>query len=298
MAAPVVSAGRTRSSADPERRTPGAVAPRPPAPPRRAPLGPATSRRTVPAVTSGMSTASTTNGTGLPRVRASRPAYVAATGPPYAGSSRTQVTSREVGRSSPTTTTSAASATAARARSSRVRPSTSRAGLVGSVEALGAAAGEHDRVEDHAPVWQRGTLGVMQVTFVQEASTLDADENRERLAELTPEGSDLVVFPEAFARDFGDPGSDLSGAAEAVDGPFATEVERVAKERGTTVLAGMFERADDPRRPVNTLVLRGAAARRLPQDPPLRLLRLPRVRQHHRRAADTPWSSSPGSGSG
>ena len=99
----------------------------------------------------------------------------------------------------------------------------------------------------------------MQVTLVQKASTLDPAENRERLAELTPEGSDLVVFPEAFARDFGEPGADLSGAAEAVDGPFATEVERVAGERGTTVLAGMFERADDPTRPVNTLVLRGAA---------------------------------------
>ena len=99
----------------------------------------------------------------------------------------------------------------------------------------------------------------MQVTLVQEASTLDPAENRERLAELTPEGSDLVVFPEAFARDFGEPGSDLSGAAEAVDGPFATEVARVAAQRGTTVLAGMFERAEDPRRPVNTLVLRGAA---------------------------------------
>ena len=99
----------------------------------------------------------------------------------------------------------------------------------------------------------------MQVTLVQEASTLDPDDNRERLAELTPEGSDLVVFPEAFARDFGEPGSDLSAAAEPLDGPFATEVARVAAQRGTTVLAGMFETGDDPARPVNTLVLRGAA---------------------------------------
>jgi predicted amidohydrolase len=99
----------------------------------------------------------------------------------------------------------------------------------------------------------------MRVTLVQEASTLDPAENRDRLEGLTPEGSDLVVFPEAFARDFGEPGADLGAAAESVDGPFATEVERVAKERGTTVLAGMFEAADDPKRPVNTLVLRGAA---------------------------------------
>jgi predicted amidohydrolase len=98
----------------------------------------------------------------------------------------------------------------------------------------------------------------MQVTLVQEASTLDPADNRGRLAELTPEGSDLVVFPEAFARDFGEPGSDLSGAAEPLDGPFATEVARVAEERGTTILAGMFELGEDPARPVNTLVLRGA----------------------------------------
>ena len=99
----------------------------------------------------------------------------------------------------------------------------------------------------------------MQVTLVQEASTLDPAVNRARLAELTPEGSDLVVFPEAFARDFGEPGSDLSAAAEPLDGPFATEVAKVAAERGTTVLAGMFEQGDDPARPVNTLVLRGSA---------------------------------------
>ena len=98
----------------------------------------------------------------------------------------------------------------------------------------------------------------MRVTLVQAASTLDPAENRGRLEELTPEGSDLVVFPEAFARDFGEQGADLGDAAEDVDGPFAAEVERVAGERGTTLLAGMFERADDPRRPVNTLVLRGA----------------------------------------
>lgn len=97
------------------------------------------------------------------------------------------------------------------------------------------------------------------MTLVQEASTLDPAANRARLAELTPEGSDLVVFPEAFARDFGEPGSDLSAAAEPLDGPFATEAAKVAAERGTTVLAGMFEQGDDPARPVNTLVLRGAA---------------------------------------
>jgi predicted amidohydrolase len=98
----------------------------------------------------------------------------------------------------------------------------------------------------------------MQVVLVQEASSLDPEVNRGRLAELVPDGVDLVVLPEGFARDFGDPGSRLVPHAEALDGPFVTEVERVASARGTTVVAGMFEQAGE--RPFNTLVVRGAVA--------------------------------------
>ena len=65
------------------------------------------------------------------------------------------------------------------------------------------------------------------------------------------------MLPEAFARDFGEPGSDLAAAAEPLDGPFVTEVERVADERGTTVVAGLFERGDPT--PYNTVVVRGGA---------------------------------------
>jgi deaminated glutathione amidase len=98
----------------------------------------------------------------------------------------------------------------------------------------------------------------MQVVLVQEASSLDSTENRERLDSLVPDGADLVVLPEAFARDFGDAGSDVSAYAERLDGPFATEVERVAKTRGTTVVAGMFEESGDAARPpYNTVVVRG-----------------------------------------
>jgi len=101
----------------------------------------------------------------------------------------------------------------------------------------------------------------MQVVLVQEASSIDPVENRERLGSLVPDRADLVVLPEAFARDFGDPGSDVAPYAEPLDGPFVTEVERVAKERDTTVVAGMFERPDDPSdaTPYNTVVVRGAA---------------------------------------
>jgi predicted amidohydrolase len=100
------------------------------------------------------------------------------------------------------------------------------------------------------------------VSVVQEASTLDPAENRALLAERTPAGPGLVVFPEAFARDFGQAGSDVSGFAETEDGEFATELERVAKERGVTLLAGMFEvNEEDPDRPFNTLVMRGDGVR-------------------------------------
>jgi predicted amidohydrolase len=101
--------------------------------------------------------------------------------------------------------------------------------------------------------------GLLQVSLVQAASGLDPAGNRARLAELTPAGADLVVFPEAFARDFGDPGSDVSAEAESIGGPFASEVARVAAERRTTVVAGMFESSPDATRPFNTLVMRGAA---------------------------------------
>ena len=97
----------------------------------------------------------------------------------------------------------------------------------------------------------------LRVALVQHASGLEPEANRLLLDELAPEGVDLVVFPEAFARDFGDPGSDVSPYAEPTTGPFATEVARVAGERGASVVAGMFESSDDPARPWNTLVLRG-----------------------------------------
>ena len=101
-------------------------------------------------------------------------------------------------------------------------------------------------------------MSSLSVALVQHASGLEPDANRALVGELTPRGADLVVFPEAFARDFGEAGSDVSAYAEGLDGPFGTEVARVAAERRTTVIAGMFETSDDPERPFNTLVARGA----------------------------------------
>lgn len=100
--------------------------------------------------------------------------------------------------------------------------------------------------------WTRLRIGL-----VQQASGLEPEANRGLLDRLAPREADLVVFPEAFARDFGKAGSDVSAVAEPLDGPFATEVARVAEDRGATVVAGMFETAEDPGRPFNTLVVRG-----------------------------------------
>ena len=109
--------------------------------------------------------------------------------------------------------------------------------------------------------WQAGRVtDQLRVSLVQYAASLDPAENRAALAALSPSGTDLVIFPEVFARDFGEPGSEVGEYAEELaDGPFAAQVADVAHKRGTTVVAGMFERSPDPLRPYNTLVVRGAA---------------------------------------
>jgi len=104
------------------------------------------------------------------------------------------------------------------------------------------------------------TWTTFEIALVQEASGLEPEANRARLGELTPSGPDLVVFPEVFARDFGKPGTALGPYAEPLDGPFAREVDRVARDRGTTIVAGMLERSEDPDTPFNTLVVRGATS--------------------------------------
>ncbi|GAA1910869.1 carbon-nitrogen hydrolase family protein [Nocardioides hwasunensis] len=100
----------------------------------------------------------------------------------------------------------------------------------------------------------------LRVRVHQWASGLDPADNRVRLAQGVAPGADLVVLPEAFARDFGAAGSDVSAYAEPLDGPFAHEVARVADAASCTVVAGMFETAEDPGRPYNTLVARGGAS--------------------------------------
>ncbi|GAA1904900.1 carbon-nitrogen hydrolase family protein [Nocardioides lentus] len=105
----------------------------------------------------------------------------------------------------------------------------------------------------------------LRVSLVQAASGLEPADNRDLLVATAadlPAGTDLAVWPEAFARDFGTAGSDVSPYAEPVDGPFATAAAGVAKESGATVVAGMFETSEDPTRPWNTLVAAGAGGER------------------------------------
>lgn len=103
--------------------------------------------------------------------------------------------------------------------------------------------------------------GTLRVALAQLAAGLDPAANRAALRALSNDpavaGADLVVLPEAFARDFGSPDDDLAPHAEAIDGAFAAEVARLAGGRHT-VVAGMFERNPDGP-PFNTLLVRGGA---------------------------------------
>ena len=106
-------------------------------------------------------------------------------------------------------------------------------------------------------------MPTLRIALIQKASSLDLEENRLGLnivGTLVREGrvpADLVVFPEAFARDFGPPGSDIAEFAERTDSnaPFMTALIDIAEGYAVTVVAGMFEKSADPRRPYNTLVV-------------------------------------------
>jgi predicted amidohydrolase len=103
----------------------------------------------------------------------------------------------------------------------------------------------------------------IRVALVQQASTLVPKENRDSLVAAgtvaipghATHKPDLVVFPEAFACDFGSPGTEISRFAEDMDGPFVTALHTLAKEHAVTVVGGMFECSTDPDRPYNTLAV-------------------------------------------
>ena len=97
---------------------------------------------------------------------------------------------------------------------------------------------------------------VLRVALVQAAASSDPATNRAKLRETDVPEADLVVWPEVMQRDLGRPDEDLVPDAEALDGPFVTELVARAGEHGGTWVAGMLERAEQPdEAPYNTLVV-------------------------------------------
>ncbi|MFF7202723.1 carbon-nitrogen hydrolase family protein [Streptomyces sp. NPDC008141] len=76
---------------------------------------------------------------------------------------------------------------------------------------------------------------------------------REQAHRAAESGARVVVFPEAAMACFG---TRLGPVAEPLDGPWATEVRRIAEEAGLVVVAGMFTPAADGK-VTNTLLATG-----------------------------------------
>ncbi|GAA4619018.1 carbon-nitrogen hydrolase family protein [Saccharopolyspora hordei] len=97
----------------------------------------------------------------------------------------------------------------------------------------------------------------MRIALCQIVSSPDPAANLELVADgvrrAAEAGADLAVFPEATMACFG---VTLAPLAEPLDGPWATEVRRLAGEAGVAVVAGMFTPADDGR-VTNTLLITG-----------------------------------------
>src|SRR4051794_37545415 len=154
-----------------------------------------------------MSTARTATRSGVVRNR-SRAASRPAAGPPPGGSSTVQVTGRDVGTCSPTTTTSGADSVAASERSRSVTPSTSIEAL--STPPMRAAVPPASTTAPRrsgspavvtAPVWQAGAVTALRLALVQHAASLDPAENRDALGDVAGKLEDdtgLVLLPEAF----------------------------------------------------------------------------------------------------
>lgn len=97
----------------------------------------------------------------------------------------------------------------------------------------------------------------MRIALAQIRSDTDPAANLTTIEDYTrraaDQGARLVVFPEAAMCRFG---VSLAPIAEPIDGPWATEVRRIAAAAGVTVVAGMFCPAGDDR-VSNTLIATG-----------------------------------------
>ena len=93
----------------------------------------------------------------------------------------------------------------------------------------------------------------MRVALVQLAAGIDPAANLDAVLRLTHDvEADLIVLPEAVMCDFGPLRCGWAGRA-AAGRPVRPRWPR-SRDRGAGVVAGMFERSDDPERPYNTLV--------------------------------------------
>jgi predicted amidohydrolase len=102
----------------------------------------------------------------------------------------------------------------------------------------------------------------VKIAVVQAASSSDKAANRElvtrAVADAASDRPDLVVLPEAIMADFAVEGGSVARDAEALDGEFVATLRKCAVEHGVAIVAGMFERSCDERRPYNTLLAVGA----------------------------------------
>lgn len=98
----------------------------------------------------------------------------------------------------------------------------------------------------------------MRIALSQITSGPDSKANlvtlREQALRAAADGARIVVFPEAAMACFG---TKLGPLAEPLDGPWATEVRRIAQDTGLVVVAGMFTPAPDGR-VTNTLLATGS----------------------------------------
>ncbi|MDQ4492322.1 carbon-nitrogen hydrolase family protein [Sinomonas sp. ASV486] len=97
----------------------------------------------------------------------------------------------------------------------------------------------------------------MRIALAQMTSSRSLDDNlglvRQTLAEAGRRHADIVVFPEATMRAFG---NSLTDIAEPLDGPWATAVRAAADEAGVVVVVGMFT-PGEPGTIRNTLLVHG-----------------------------------------
>jgi len=99
----------------------------------------------------------------------------------------------------------------------------------------------------------------VRTALIQLSATTDVEGNMEAITRLVGEaagaGAGLVVLPEAAMHDFGAADVELGPVAQPRDGVFGQFLAAQARQHSITLVAGMFERSEDPGRPYNTLLV-------------------------------------------